>query len=165
MYAAAQQIRITPAYAGKSRTMTEREILTRDHPRIRGEKGLIRFIYAVHHGSPPHTRGKDNNIIRMLSKPGITPAYAGKRPIKIRRCRPWWDHPRIRGEKMELERLHYPKQGSPPHTRGKGVSGGLSSLAAGITPAYAGKSPTMRTGSSAEWDHPRIRGEKRSPLI
>ena len=71
--------RITPAYAGKSFALRMRRAVSRDHPRICGEKkpspgkicGLI--------GSPPHMRGKGQFHTGVIAMTGITPAYAGKR--------------------------------------------------------------------------------------
>ena len=51
--------------------------------------------------------------------------------------------------------------GSPPHTRGKEISGGLDVVPVGITPAHAGKSGPARRPPYPEWDHPRTRGEKK----
>ena len=50
--------------------------------------------------------------------------------------------------------------GSPPHTRGKALLDQPDDVAAGITPAYAGKSLRVDREVGRDWDHPRIRGEK-----
>ena len=52
-------VRITPAYAGKRASVSLKEEVLRDHPRLCGEK-LPRFCLSPRSG-------------------GITPAYAGKR--------------------------------------------------------------------------------------
>ena len=70
------------------------------------------------------------------------------------------DHPRIRGEKIEAGIAEADTQGSPPHTRGKVAAVQLPHLAAGITPAYAGKRPPPSLRQAMRKDHPRIRGEK-----
>ena len=74
-----QSRRITPAYAGKSRSIYEVGIPYQDHPRLCGEKtapdlSLIRGI-----GSPPPMRGKDAWYMGGCVSVRITPAYAGKR--------------------------------------------------------------------------------------
>ena len=71
--------RITPAYAGKSSRPQKFTELTGDHPRLCGEKVMVRI--------PEGT-----NI-------GITPAYAGKRFRGQRRSKVYKDHPRLCGEK------------------------------------------------------------------
>ena len=51
-------LRITPAYAGKSPPNLSILALLGDHPRIRGEKLIVRSEGVNEAGSPPHTRGK-----------------------------------------------------------------------------------------------------------
>ena len=71
---------------------------------------------------------------------GITPAYAGKRRKKQKNFLGNWDHPRLCGEKFQKDVNNYVFRGSPPPMRGKVPAIGSAVLAAGITPAYAGKS-------------------------
>ena len=70
------------------------------------------------------------------------------------------DHPRVCGEKLCVGVIAVRTTGSPPRMRGK-ASGGVSVQPfAGITPAYAGKSPFVLSLSPARRDHPRVCGEK-----
>ena len=85
-------------------------------------------------------RGKVLKEILAVLDLRITPAYAGKSPIKL-----------------ATERT---KTGSPPHMRGKGRTVGWTSWKSGITPAYAGKSGFPCSFPLLWWDHPRICGEK-----
>ena len=49
---------------------------------------------------------------------GITPAHAGKSPLRLRVCLPARDHPRACGEKvLALLDIAY-SRGSPPRMRG-----------------------------------------------
>ena len=91
--------RITPTYAGKRAVslLTGSRIL--DHPRVCGEKPRCVARISASLGSPPRMRGKvvaelsDNRFDR------ITPAYAGKRFLRLF-CVPYReDHPRVCGEK------------------------------------------------------------------
>ena len=69
---------ITPAWAGKSIvkfSLTKRE---GDHPRVGGEKLIIRGVLQVSVGSPPRGRGKGNDPLRHCRQAWITPAWAGK---------------------------------------------------------------------------------------
>ena len=50
-----------------------------DHPRLCGEKFLFACRGTSTKGSPPPMRGKVVNVIRVVPKSRITPAYAGKR--------------------------------------------------------------------------------------
>ena len=93
---------ITPACAGKRSPYASRKIVSRDHPRVCGEKLLSLNGSAQSIGSSPHVRGKGLIAILNESFIGITPAYAGKRgrccPDRLR-C---WDHPCMCGEKLSL---------------------------------------------------------------
>ena len=111
---------ITPACAGKSNAGLQMPVVARDHPRVCGEKCLDGFAHGMIAGSPPRVRGKNSTIHSYLNSTGspprmrgkahcvllatcgrgITPAYAGKRPVQglpPLRCR---DHPRVCGEKV-----------------------------------------------------------------
>ena len=92
--------RITPACAGKSAILDFSLLLSRDHPRMCGEKlKRLRKAYKSK-GSPPHVRGKGIGFWLRLILFGITPACAGKR------CKRYYtqtykkDHPRMCGEKV-----------------------------------------------------------------
>ena len=75
------QERITPAYAGKRLPPLDAASLSRDHPRICGEK----YIY------------ESNKAVATR----ITPAYAGKSEATARDMSETKDHPRICGEKTK----------------------------------------------------------------
>ena len=71
-------IRITPAYAGKSRHLLKSVQMFWDHPRLCGEKPSSYNQRRTLMGSPPPMRGKEV-IPGKIAKPyRITPAYAGK---------------------------------------------------------------------------------------
>ena len=72
------------------------------------------------------------------------------------------DHPRLRGEKIFLFMMGCIFLGSPPLTRGKEAERLFKKTAKRITPAYAGKSPSLLPLLSSVQDHPRLRGEKLS---
>ena len=90
---------ITPAYAGKRAAWARERPRGKDHPRIRGEKALCQEATCPWVGSPPHTRGKAQDIPRWSKPRRITPAYAGKREAHVSEVLDGQDHPRIRGEK------------------------------------------------------------------
>ena len=52
------ELRITPAYAGKSAQVRQCQGSSRDHPRLCGEKTLNRKGQTRNLGSPPPMRGK-----------------------------------------------------------------------------------------------------------
>ena len=73
------QVRITPAYAGKSAS--------------------VELSDSSYDGSPPRMRGKELPLLNSDSPAGITPAYAGKRPRGSGARLTKKDHPRVCGEK------------------------------------------------------------------
>ena len=110
---------ITPACAGKRQCRTSSCVISGDHPRMCGEKGWPCAMPAAAPGSPPHVRGKVQSWITATWIRRITPACAGKSPL---RC---------------PERIF--QLGSPPHVRGKVQEFNSSLVEVGITPACAGK--------------------------
>ena len=130
---------ITPAYAGKSVCRWSRVDPSWDHPRVCGEKHVLRTSKQKSGGSPPRMRGKEAEWAALWQHYRITPAYAGKRtsPSKV----PCWhrDHPRVCGEKCPSAPRLIHGIGSPPRMRGKVICSGKRKLQCRITPAYAGK--------------------------
>ena len=93
--------RITPAWAGKSSMATFLRSARRDHPRMGGEKLLSVMRLHLLRGSPPHGRGKVHAVVVDGRIIGITPAWAGKRPLRPVICKKVEDHPRMGGEKTK----------------------------------------------------------------
>ena len=139
--AAATQLGITPACAGKSPPLVVIWLWIRDHPRLCGEKPLSPFGTPSARGSPPPMRGKVADIFRQQVAARITPAYAGKRTQRGSGVVYAEDHPRLCGE--------------------KGRRGGGFTRAWRITPAYAGKSAAQDGQQLGCEDHPRLCGEKK----
>ena len=111
---------VSPAYAGKRRTIPRRRSAAPDHPRVCGEK-LYPICSSIDlWGSPPRMRGKAKEEPYRPCHPGITP-------------------PRMCGEKSAVPLATPVRVGSPPHVRGKAPFGGFAKVPGGITPAYAGE--------------------------
>ena len=111
-------------------------------------------------GSPPRVRGKV--LFKTLGEGtfGITPAYAGKRHCPRSRPGRIRDHPRVCGEKAVTGEGQETWKGSPPRMRGKAAVAALKGHAAGITPAYAGKSIHALLCVPASYGSPpRMRGK------
>ena len=85
-------------------------------------------------------RGKAIEIGPIHGELGITPAYAGKRGIRLA---------------VDSKTI-----GSPPHVRGKECVNSARKLPVGITPACAGKRAILFRLLSLPRDHPRMCGEK-----
>ena len=111
---------ITPACAGKSCLNFFHAYSSKDHPRVCGEKMVSMIPHRRSRGSPPRMRGKEWYLQGESPAPGITPAYAGKSPVR--------------------SSILAAAVGSPPRMRGKAAGTLELGLGKGITPAYAGKS-------------------------
>ena len=111
-------------------------------------------------GSPPRGRGKGLTASASWTSTGITPAWAGKRRQDVKGYSRVWDHPRVGGEKLGKISAPNIGQGSPPRGRGKEYAQKAAVATGGITPAWAGKSQLLVPALAAEWDHPRVGGEK-----
>ena len=110
---------VSPAYAGRRRTIPRRRSAAPDHPRVCGEK-LYPICSSIDlWGSPPRMRGKAKEEPYRPCHPGITP--------------------RMCGEKSAVPLATPVRVGSPPHVRGKAPFGGFAKVPGGITPAYAGE--------------------------
>ena len=110
---------ITPAYAGKSSFLLPSGNISKDHPRVCGEKwgGILKTIAKG--GSPPRMRGKVQVLSHAAQFVGITPAYAGKSLLLVLQPPLRGDHPRVCGEKFSMSSMRAGTLGSPPRMRGK----------------------------------------------
>ena len=138
--AAPQKTGITPAYAGKSRSVQGPAGNFWDHPRVCGEEWKLFPAPLTFSGSPPRMRGRVAALMPENRVVGITPAYAGKRHLRFPLRLAIWDHPRVCGEER-----HFPSKCQ------KEVR---------ITPAYAGKRTLYARAVRRARDHPRVCGEE-----
>ena len=112
-----------------------------------------------HHGSPPRVRGKGENRRAKNLKFRITPACAGKSKSGTTWTCSATDHPRVCGEKSTRRIFLKESFGSPPRVRGKvDVTVGTPERLR-ITPACAGKTPSLPLPEWEAGDHPRVCGE------
>ncbi len=154
---------ITPACAGKRIQARQALGKREDHPRVCGEKAAHRLRPMPRRGSPPRVRGKDGYAPIGAQVTGITPACAGKSSISSQKAFAREDHPRVCGEKMYCSPSSSVTTGSPPRVRGKAQAAADALVAAGITPACAGKRPFRPCRKQSARDHPRVCGEKQGP--
>ena len=151
--------RITPACAGKTRSPGPRRRLGRDHPRMRGEDSLTTGPPPPFNGSPPHARGRLDEVAGGLLDRRITPACAGKTHPQAHRLSKSPDHPRMRGEDLMAYVREIEEAGSPPHARGRQSMHRRLKRRRRITPACAGKTAFLQPHRTLPGDHPRMRGE------
>ena len=105
-------------------------------------------------------RGKGSGTLPHYDHQGITPACAGKSLKLSSRTTGRRDHPRVCGEKVNLEAGVCRVWGSPPRMRGKVDLQVIACIFLGITPAYAGKSTHQPPSGRGTRGHPRVCGEK-----
>ena len=155
--------RITPACAGKTSSAPPLLACIWDHPRMRGEDLGLDGSHRLLYGSPPHARGRHPVPFDRVPLARITPACAGKTRSACPSSGLCPDHPRMRGEDTRL-RADFPVgAGSPPHARGRLDGEFVPAALFGITPACAGKTTRLSWTNSGLRDHPRMRGEDRTP--
>ena len=112
-------LRITPAYAGKTKSSLLNLVVVQDHPRVCGKNHFKSLISNLVAGSPPRMREKPGLVDKVNEWARITPAYAGKTVVSGMVQGRRRDHPRVCGKNL--------------HSISKLRS------STGITPAYAGK--------------------------
>ena len=105
-------------------------------------------------------RGKVAELNAFRAAMRITPACAGKRRCRAKMRSGRWDHPRVCGEKLDIDSAPARHWGSPPRVRGKGNVGFTAKDKVGITPACAGKRNSGNLCLTITGDHPRVCGEK-----
>ena len=150
---------ITPADAGKTSSPHASFCLSTDHPRGCGENddGDISRLRDI--GSPPRMRGKHAICYQSRHAGRITPADAGKTLLPDATAFCTKDHPRGCGENIDFYFSATAIQGSPPRMRGKQGYRPRIRVAAGITPADAGKTLQSLSMKAVKKDHPRGCGE------
>ena len=93
------------------------------------------------------------------NKTGITPAHAGNTVELMGLFMISGDHPRSRGECVEVPVKKFACTGSPPLTRGILHAKCYTEQMIGITPAHAGNTKCDKRNWNIYRDHPRSRGE------
>ncbi len=126
---------------------------------MRGEYWHLIGIVSQPKGSPPLARGILIFCINRIRVQRITPACAGNTvpPSTDDICHE--DHPRLRGEYIDIRKSIDNNIGSPPLARGIPCSWTSFTSRFGITPACAGNTSCRSKYCSPSEDHPRLRGE------
>ena len=152
-------LRLIPAWAGKTSSPRPRISAEQAHPRVGGENRLEAEYVAGPGGSSPRGRGKHHRHDRGRSAEGLIPAWAGKTRA---RCDAGWRrraHPRVGGENSCRLGRSPPSGGSSPRGRGKPTVRRHSRRRAGLIPAWAGKTSSRPATTTGTWAHPRVGGE------
>ena len=128
---------------------------------MRGEDNADIYHYSSLKGSPPHARGRLKLEVTKDPITRITPACAGKTSWSRPGTSTARDHPRLRGEDRRRRKVACMIHGSPPPARGRRGFGEWRRRRGRITPACAGKTPSLFRDTIRGMDHPRMRGEDR----
>ena len=150
---------IIPALAGNTFAVAGPGQRCWDHPRSRGEYGLVAGAVWVVWGSSPLSRGILGGAIEAYQTAGIIPALAGNTGPGFERLGCIGDHPRSRGEYLGPSEASAPMAGSSPLSRGIPAGSYGCSGCFGIIPALAGNTTLAKMASVSVRDHPRSRGE------
>ncbi|MUH60598.1 hypothetical protein GSD1FS_1980 [Bifidobacterium sp. GSD1FS] len=132
-------MRIIPASAGQTMSLTTCDFCSADHPRECGAN--VRADLGDHpvHGSSPRVRGKPTEPHPCGLVVRIIPASAGQTTPR-RHTRPrMTDHPRECGANARSSPMGTMRCGSSPRVRGKLVVSGRCSCVVRIIPASAGQ--------------------------
>ena len=151
-------IGVTPTCAGTAISLEHREILAKDHPRLRGYYVVYFSLNPYLLGSPPLARVLLFINIYSHIGHGITPACAGTTSRVIFSLTSLRDHPRLRGYYIPYICSFNYSIGSPPLARVLLDSVLIKILFAGITPACAGTTRFCFDKNIVCRDHPRLRG-------
>ena len=136
--------RLIPAWAGKTHCLSPSEVRGAAHPRVGGENMPMKTVVTNGSGSSPRGRGKHADEDSRHEGIGLIPAWAGK---TVEAGEGWVGsgaHPRVGGENASARRRCSSRAGSSPRGRGKRIPETLSPVGAGLIPAWAGKTLTLR---------------------
>ena len=100
-----QSMRITPACAGRTSVLDNKNVKSRDHPRMCGKDLYRQASDLCPRGSPPHVREGLESKSKILSFFRITPACAGRTLTKGNSIFPLRDHPRMCGKDIKRSRI------------------------------------------------------------
>ena len=154
-------LRFIPACAGNAARPGGLHGKVPVHPRMRGERLLLKVGGVERHGSSPHARGTRRAARRPVAAGRFIPACAGNAGA----CA-WWRppqpvHPRMRGERSPSEFPLSHRYGSSPHARGTHGCQQIDKGGRRFIPACAGNATSSAASRALASVHPRMRGERR----
>ena len=158
----AGDIRNIPARAGKTLRKPERQPNRWEHPRSRGENPTLSPSSTSSSGTSPLARGKRITRRQTCLHSRNIPARAGKTSLFVNLFRQHGEHPRSRGENLELLGIDDADKGTSPLARGKPPRRSRWARSTRNIPARAGKTVSCPASPSGTQEHPRSRGENGS---
>ena len=94
----------------------------KEHPRVRGENGLLTATGWAQAGTSPRARGKLPVVATAYTFYRNIPACAGKTGFGCGSVMIAAEHPRVRGENLKKLQPHPENFGTSPRARGKLIS-------------------------------------------
>ena len=155
-------LRFIPACAGNACFSRLAALNVTVHPRMRGERVVLRDGLSLLDGSSPHARGTREPVPGGDHPNRFIPACAGNAHLANFRCRIDTVHPRMRGERTVVSRSTRAAVGSSPHARGTQRHRRLLGLWRRFIPACAGNAVWLNAAPTRPTVHPRMRGERRA---
>ena len=150
---------LIPARAGSTRRRLCACRARPAHPRSRGEHLFDITMLDIPQGSSPLARGARRSHRGRPAHVGLIPARAGSTLESSHRRRRTRAHPRSRGEHVKTDSAGNINMGSSPLARGARSSREIVISHAGLIPARAGSTMSLRKSSAVNGAHPRSRGE------
>ena len=156
---------ITPACAGRTRIVSNHLPAILDHPRVCGKNQAGRTTVDSKKGSPPRVR-EELLLASFVTAPvRITPACAGRTPLRVVMIVIRQDHPRVCGKNYRDVVNDLQKGGSPPRVREERQKVNKACPGGGITPACAGRTTFCLCTGGKDEDHPRVCGKNYNGFI
>ena len=153
-------LRFIPACAGNAVDRTSFSSRASVHPRVCGERVLLRDIAVAAAGSSPRVRGTPCFEVRLMIAARFIPACAGNAFPGSAGDAVRSVHPRVCGERVGLWRTPFPSAGSSPRVRGTPGAGRVVNTGRRFIPACAGNAGQSLTGETHTSVHPRVCGER-----
>ena len=138
-----------PACAGSSWRTYSRRLRRRDHPRVRGEQGLVIGVRGRGTGPSPRARGAARSARARRCCGRTIPACAGSSAAGAGRHHRPRDHPRVRGEQPRVSVRPGHAAGPSPRARGAEGRGLFRRGGIGTIPACAGSRTSPTSSASA----------------
>ncbi len=156
--------RFIPACEGNGCAVAPAPTRKTVHPRLRGERPAFACPSIPPSGSSPPARGTAPRSGARHRPTRFIPACAGNGSACASRSAAPTVHPRLRGERSAARLEGLAVNGSSPPARGTVGLSNPAGLPARFIPACAGNGRPTRASVRGWPVHPRLRGERASPV-
>ena len=130
------------------------------HPRVGGERMWWWLVVDIVTGSSPRGRGTRARELARAWRLRFIPAWAGNAPNERPASRQRAVHPRVGGERVEVNNTTVATSGSSPRGRGTLPPPIKFKCNSRFIPAWAGNARHNRPRAGQDAVHPRVGGER-----